>query len=99
MHTRLQIHAPQAIVCAAALAATAAVMAAVAVAFHSASAEPWLRDSPAAQRVAGRCFALEGREARQACVRAAVAQARERDAGLMRLAALPQGAAASAQAP
>lgn len=73
---------------AASFAASSLIMLAVASAFHAASSEPWLRDSPHARAVAERCGTYAGREARHQCVRGAVMQARARDAGAAQLAAL-----------
>jgi hypothetical protein len=82
---------------AAAFVASSFVVLAVGVAFHVASREPWLAESPQSRAVAQRCFADGERADRYRCVRAAVAAALARDAGAAQVAALgARGASASA---
>lgn len=60
--------------------ASATLMAAIGAAFDGV-AQPWLRDTPSARLEVARCDALAQRAARRDCLRAVVADARERDAG------------------
>ena len=87
MFARLKFLLSKAALVAASFAASSALFLAVGAAFHSASSESWLRESPHARLVAERCDALSERAARHGCVRAAVAQAQSRDAGAAQLAA------------
>jgi len=80
---------------------TSLLMLSVGAAFHGASSQPWLRDSPQARDAVARCMANVDRSARHACIGTLVAAARARDAGLgpARLAALRlSGADAAATA-
>lgn len=56
--------------------------------FDDASRQPWLRDSPQARIAVAACHAHAAREARRSCLRAVVAEAQARDAGMSRVAAL-----------
>ena len=56
--------------------------------FDDASRQPWLRDTPQARAAVATCHAHAAREARRSCLRAVVAEAQARDAGMSRLAAL-----------
>lgn len=86
MFARSRLLLSKAALVAAAFAASSALFLAVGAAFHSASSELWLRESPQARLVAERCEALNERAARHGCVRAAVAQAQARDGGAAPLA-------------
>ncbi len=72
--------------------AAAATTLGVGAAFHAASAQPWLRDTPAAREAVAACPARAGRDARRECVRVLVARAQARDAGAARLAAADRAA-------
>lgn len=61
---------------AASFTTTALLMAGLGTAFHGASSEPWLRDSPALQQMLARCDARPSHTARLACARDGIARAR-----------------------
>jgi hypothetical protein len=87
MFERLKLFLARAALVAASFAASSLIMLAIGSAFHGASSEPWLRDSPHARAAAERCAVYAARQARHQCVRAAVMEARARDAGAAQLAA------------
>jgi hypothetical protein len=87
MFDRLKAMAARTAIVAASFVATVTLMLAVGAAFHAASSQPWLRDTPQARSAVARCAGRSDRETRQQCLQAVVAEARARDAGGARLAA------------
>jgi hypothetical protein len=86
MLDRLKAIAARTAIVAASFVATATLMLAVGAAFHAASSQPWLRDTPQARTAVAQCAGRPDRETRQRCLKAVVAEARARDAGAARLA-------------
>lgn len=71
---------------AASFAASSLTVLAIGALFHHAARDPWLRDTPQAREAMARCEALDERRRQQACLRAVVAAAQQRDAGATQLA-------------
>lgn len=92
---RLQHALARAAWVAASFAASSLTVLAVGALFHHAARDPWLRDAPQARENVARCEALDDRGRQQACLRAVVAAARQRDAGATQVASLGAAAAAS----
>src|SRR5450631_1916724 len=87
-YERLKYLSTCAAVFAAPFAMSATLLLAVCGAFYSVSSEPMLADSPQARSAVAVCDALGDRVARQHCVWHLLVQAKARDAGVARLAAL-----------
>lgn len=84
----LRRHLARAALVAASFVTTSALMLALGAAFDAASREPWLRDTPQVRVAVAACDARASRDARRNRLRTVVAEARARDAGAARLAAL-----------
>lgn len=93
----LRHHLARCALVAASFVTTSALMLALGAAFDGASREPWLRDSPQARVAVAACESRAARGGRRDCLRAVVAQARMRDAGAARLAALVPAAPGAAR--
>ena len=83
---------------AASFVATSSLMLTIGAVFHGASSQPWLRDSPQARAAVARCAALVHRNDRLDCMHTVIAQARQRDNGTTRVAAVRPPNAAGPEA-
>lgn len=93
----LRHHLARAALVGASFVTASTLLLALGAAFDAASREPWLRDTPQARAAVAACDAHAARDARRGCLRAVVAEARARDAGAARLAALAPAAREAAR--